>query len=157
MNIKIFYFPSLYEVLWVNYQHYILLVSCICFVCFGFCLLFSKRESVNQCLWGKQHFDAFHTFRNLETICCTFEHFARKHQQEGFRMFGSQSKDRLIFIQKTKHAGHVIVFGVFTSHGDVKSPLILPPSLRLNTRTYIKGPEIRKCWFSIFTELPMVR
>ena len=38
------------------------------------CLLCSKLELFEHCLWGKQHHDTIHFSRNLETICCTGWH-----------------------------------------------------------------------------------
>ena len=48
-----------------------LLISCMHFVCFRFCPLCSKLESVGQYLWGVKHYDTIHSSINLETACYT--------------------------------------------------------------------------------------
>ena len=48
------------------------------FICFGFCLLCAKLESVEYCLWGKQHYDAVHFSWNLKKGMLYCWHLQRK-------------------------------------------------------------------------------
>ena len=116
-----------------------LLISCMLFIHFRFCLLCIKLESVRHCLWGKQHHDTIHFSRNLETACCTAYHSPLKHQYEDLVVFGYQCEDKFIFIlMKTKHLVSLMVFGVVTSNGDVMLWFIFPHDLKLNTEVNIK-------------------
>ena len=110
------------------------------FICFRFCLLCCKLDSVGHYVCGKQHYDAIPFSRNLEMACCTTSHSCWKCQYKDFRVLGCQSEDRFIFI-KTKHPIHIIVLRVITSNVDVMSPSIFPCCLTLNTEAYIKGLE----------------
>ena len=59
-------------------------------VCFWFCLLHSKLESVGHCLWGKQHHDEIHSTRFLEMAYYT----AGIHSRiSNMTMFGRQLEE----------------------------------------------------------------
>ena len=81
---------GVYRVWWVNYRHLKLLFSRMNFVWFRLC---SKTELFEHCLWGMQHHDPIHYFRNLETACCTARKSYRKFQYEDFTVFGCQAED----------------------------------------------------------------
>ena len=51
----------------INWRHFELLISWMCFVYFWFCWLSSNLESARHCLCKKQHHDVIRSYRNLET------------------------------------------------------------------------------------------
>ena len=109
------------------------------FICFRFCLMCSKLNSIGVCLWGKQHHNAIYFTRNLEIAWCTVRHSCSKLQYEDFRVFGCQSKGRFIFMfMKTKHPVHIMVLEMVTSNGDVMPPFVSQHGFWLNTEAYIK-------------------
>ena len=55
-----------YKVQWVNCCQFELLIPCMHLVCFRFCLLCNKPESVRHCLWRNQHHDTIHSTRYLK-------------------------------------------------------------------------------------------
>ena len=59
---------------WVNHHQKSLILH-MYFLCFRFCLLFCKLETVVHGLWDKQH--AIHFFRNLKTAYCKVTIHAR--------------------------------------------------------------------------------
>ena len=135
-NLEFLLYHHSYSECWLNCHHCKLLISRMRFVCFRFCLLCSKVESVER------YYDAIHSSRNLETTCCTNCHSCWKRQSEDFPVFGYQSKDRFIYLlMKTKYSGHIMVFGVDTRGGNVMPPFIFLHGLKLNTDTYMKGLE----------------
>ena len=83
------------RVRWANYHHFRLLISRMCVVCFRFCLLCSKLESVEHCLCGKQNHDAVHSSRNLETACCTPWHLSEAVVVLYLRPFSHMASDSL--------------------------------------------------------------
>ena len=81
------------RVRWENCRYSKLFILPIHFLCFRFCRLCSKQVSDGHCLWRKQHHDAIHFTRHLETVCSTACHSPRKVQYEDFRMSGRQCED----------------------------------------------------------------
>ena len=47
----------------------------------------------------------------------------------------------LLFMKKTKHPVHIIVFAVVTSNGDIMPPFVFLHGFKLNTEAYIKSME----------------
>ena len=104
--VVLFSAPLPFMVQWVNCRHLKLLILRMLFICFRFCLLCSKPESVEDCLRGKKHHNAFHYSRNLEMASCT----VGIHLEDPIRrVFGFQSGDGFI-LMKTKHPVHIRVF-----------------------------------------------
>ena len=120
-------YKKIYRVQGVNCCHLKSLISCMCFVCFRFCQLFSNLESFGHYLWGKQDHDAIYSSRNLKMICCTAWHSCQKLQYEDFSMIRCQSEDRFI-LMKTKHLVHLKGLGwsLFVS------PFIFPHGLKFS-------------------------
>ena len=97
----------MYRVQCVNCRHSKLSILCMHFICFRFCLLYNKLESVEHYLWGKQHHNAIHSFSNLEMACCAAWHSSQWPQYKNFKVLGCQSEYRFTFtLMKTPSPQH---------------------------------------------------
>ena len=57
------------------------------YVCFRFCLLSYKLSSIGHYLWEKQLYDAIHSSKDLEMVCCT------AWNDKDFTVLGCQFED----------------------------------------------------------------
>ena len=102
-------------------------------ICFRFCLL-CRVESVEHCLWEKQHHEAIQSSRNFETA------LTAEPQNEYFGVFGCESEDIHILINENQIP--CSFHGVWGSHWwwwrhtSIHLPIL--HGLRLNTEAYIK-------------------
>ena len=110
---------------WVKCCHFKLSILHKHLISFRFCLLCSKQESVGYSHWGKQHRDAIHASRNLETTYCAARHSRQKLQYKNWRVSWNQSEDSFILI-KSKHRVHFMMFGAVIRNGDIMPPFIFP-------------------------------
>ena len=86
----------------VNWHYLKIFFLCMCSVCFRFCLLHSKLESLWHCLWEKQGHNAIHSSRNLEMSCCTTWLLHRKLQYVDFSLFSCQSENSAVDSKKVE-------------------------------------------------------
>ena len=133
----------IYKARWVNCCHFKLMILLMYFICFRFCLLCSKLDSVEQCLWRKQHHDAIHSSRNLKTACCAAWHSCQKLQYKYSSVWVSIWRDSYSYWRKPNTQYKSWCFREVTSNSEVIPSFILT----LNKMAYIKYlEEIKLSW-----------
>ena len=110
----------------------------IYFIWLCFYPLCSKRNSLGQCLWVKQYYDAIHSSLNMKMAYFTAWHSPRKFQYEYLRF--------LFMLMKTKHPVRIMVFGVVTSDDD-----IVLPSSHMTSHRDLSHETGRKFGLILFT------
>ena len=79
-------------------------------------------------------------FTSMEMAFCIPWHSHHKFLYEDFRMFVCQSENRYI-LMKTKHPGHIVVFGENSSHTDSMLSFISVHDVTFNMMVNIKCLE----------------
>ena len=128
------------RVQWVNCCHFKLLISCMHFVCFRFCLRCIKVESVRHCLWGKQQpwcnslLQANPLQSNALLFVSGFVYCASNKSQ-----LGTVCEESSLMMQFTPPAileCHVVLLGIHVRVSNTKISIYLGVNLRTDSYLY---------------------